>query len=272
MISHNSMSFLKRRSNLRKVVATAATAILCLTTFVVVPVQASAYPYASNYWIDPATGDRYEVDYTAAAFNGPATVAAPSLIQSGKYVLHANANNTFEFCQYNPFPGYYPHTKQCMRQAEAELVSRRSAIDTQLGSFASCRATVGRQLLANRSKAVKLVFVSGAVFYGYSVTSQYLSHVLPQHIGATATTHVIAVLLAATVIATGLINLLADSDLTIPELAATIFSWFGNTQLAGYMSDLATFMNSHNGETIAHWYMDHSGVAHPSCTQLANEV
>jgi hypothetical protein len=268
----HSISSVQLWSNPRRFIAAAAAVILCLTTFAVVPDQASAATYASTSWVDPTTGDSYEVDYTSGAFNGPATLGAPSLIQSDGYVEHASADETYQFCQDNPFPGYYPNTQQCLHQATDELSSDRNAIDSQLGEFASCRATVGRKLLASTAKKVKLVFATGVIYYGYSVLSQYASHNLPQHIGETATTHVLAILLASTVILTGLLALLPDTHLSFRELIAVASSWYGNTQMRGYIQDLATFRDHHYGETISRWFMDHSGVAHPSCAQIADAV
>lgn len=200
------------------------------------------------YWDDGHV--RINVSYTREAFvNGPAN-GGPALIREGKnYLLATSPQAAYDHCQTKTTSGFI-FTRQCLSDARNQLINDQRALNRYLGPLTNCDASIGRRLLQVRHP-LSVTFASAASFYAYSVAAGYAGHYFPHLIGPHLTIQIVAGLLALTVIAQHFISLAGNrSHPALPELLATIVSWFANSALVQAVSEL----RSQIGETVSAYF------------------
>lgn len=254
----------KTRGASRPVVLMAA--LLAMVSVFVYGAQpaSAAGSYRPLHWDDGHV--RINVSIELNAYFNPGN-GEPALIRSdAKYNGEATPAQTHKYCSAHSASAGFYRTQQCITDAGNELKNNLTELDRYLGPLTHCEAPVGRRLLQDRH-SLTLAFATAAAYYGYSVSAGYAGHYLPHLAGPHLTIQVQAGLLALAIIAVHFINILHSRSPTLPEMLATVASWFANSAVLEAISAL----RSNFGETLTA-YFDQHPTQEATCTALANMV
>lgn len=255
----------------RRLLTAAITTVLSVASLLAQPPAAGAHTTSATatavrhyHWDDGHV--RINVSYTQTSFVYGSAAGGPALIKESKNYRRASSPQAaYNYCSTKTTRGFI-FTRPCLSDARNQLLNDKRALDRYLGPLTHCEAPIGRRLLQTRH-SLTVAFASAASFYGYAVLSGYAGHYLPNHIGPHLTIQVLAGLLALVIIAQHFINVVGSRSPALPELLATIGSWFANSAMVHALSEL----HAHIGETIAAYFAERHQ-SPPRCIELANMV